>query len=111
MVLIITAVLFVVLGALIKFGKMYFLIAGYNTMSKEEQEKYDIEGIAHVFWNAMAGMGLLIILGYFFLNQSFHHHFLSYPVRLPWAGFLERGWEIYTPNPPPPPLWNDLAQH
>ena len=25
---------------------MYFLIAGYNTMSKEEKEKYDIEGIA-----------------------------------------------------------------
>ena len=43
---------------------MHFLIAGYNTMSKEEREKYDIEGIASVFRNAMFGMALLIILGF-----------------------------------------------
>lgn len=65
MVLIWTALFFILLGALIKFGKLYFLIAGYNTMPAEEQEKYDIEGIATVFWNAMLGMGLLLILGYF----------------------------------------------
>lgn len=63
MVIIGTAILFIVLGALIKYGKMYFLIAGYNTMSKEEQEKYDIEGIANVFWNAMLGMGVVMVLG------------------------------------------------
>ena len=39
------AILFIVLGILIKYGKMYFLIAGYNTMPKEEKEKYNIEGI------------------------------------------------------------------
>ena len=31
------AILFIVLGILIKYGKMYFLIAGYNTRSKEEK--------------------------------------------------------------------------
>jgi hypothetical protein len=54
-----------VLGILIKYGKMYFLIAGYNTMNKEEKEKYDIEGVATVFRNVMLGMAFLIIAGYF----------------------------------------------
>jgi len=57
------AILFIVLGILIKYGKMYFLIAGYNTMSKEEKEKYDIEGIARVFRNVMFGMGFIIFIG------------------------------------------------
>ena len=38
--MLITAILFIVFGIFIKYGKMYFLIAGYNTMSKEEKEKY-----------------------------------------------------------------------
>ena len=37
--MILTAIIFIVLGVLIKYGKMYFLIAGYNTMSKKEKEK------------------------------------------------------------------------
>lgn len=63
MVILGVAILFILLGALIKYGKMYFLIAGYNTMPAEEQEQYDIEGVANVFWNAMLGMGLIMILG------------------------------------------------
>lgn len=59
------AILFVALGVLIKYGKMYFLIAGYNTMSKEEREKVDIKGVATVFRNAMFGMALIIIIGDF----------------------------------------------
>ncbi|MDX1365417.1 MAG: DUF3784 domain-containing protein [Arenibacter latericius] len=59
------ALLFILLGVFIKYGKMYFLIAGYNTMPKKEKEKYDIEGIASVFRNAMFGMAFLIIVGYF----------------------------------------------
>ena len=63
------AILFTILGILIKYGKMYFLIAGYNTMSKEEKEKVDIKGIATVFRNAMFGMALIIITGYFFAKK------------------------------------------
>lgn len=63
--MILIAILFIILGVLIKYGKMYFLIAGYNTMPKEEKEKLDIEGIATVFRNAMFGMALLIIIGFF----------------------------------------------
>ena len=62
--MILTAIIFIFLGVLIKYGKMYFLIAGYNTMSKKEKEKYDIKGIATVFKNAMFGMAFMIIIGY-----------------------------------------------
>ena len=58
------AILFISLGVLVKYGKMYWLIAGYNTMSKEEKEKYNIERIANVFRNGMFGMALIIFSGY-----------------------------------------------
>jgi len=60
--MLLVAILFLLLGVLVKYGKMYFLIAGYNTMSKENKAKYDIEGIANVFRNTMFGMALLIIV-------------------------------------------------
>jgi hypothetical protein len=63
--MILIAILFIILGILIKYGEMYFPIAGYNTMPKEEKEKLDIEGIATVFRNAMFGVALLIIIGFF----------------------------------------------
>ncbi|WP_040280574.1 DUF3784 domain-containing protein [Psychroserpens damuponensis] len=58
------AIIFIILGVLIKNFKLYFLIAGYNTMSKTNQEKYDINGIATVFRNTMFGMAILMIIGY-----------------------------------------------
>ncbi|XMO86540.1 DUF3784 domain-containing protein [Algibacter sp. AS12] len=62
--MIVAALIFIILGVLIKYGKMYWLIAGYNTMPKEEKEKYNIEGIANLFRNVLCGMGLIIISGY-----------------------------------------------
>lgn len=76
--MIIVAILFIVFGVLIKYGKMYFLIAGYNTMSQKEKKKYDIDGIANLFRNAMFGMALLIIIGYYaakyFKNQEIENY-------------------------------------
>lgn len=57
------AAFFIILGMAIKYGKLYFLMAGYNTLSKEAQEKIDIEGIASIFRNTMFGMGIFIIVG------------------------------------------------
>lgn len=37
----IMAIIFLILGILLLFGKGEWLIAGYNTMSEEEKEKYD----------------------------------------------------------------------
>tara|TARA_B100000809_G_scaffold266411_1_gene329015 strand:- start:2402 stop:2716 length:315 start_codon:yes stop_codon:yes gene_type:complete len=60
---IMVAIIFIVLGLLIKYGKLYMLIAGYNTISKEKQKKVDIQGIASVFRNGMFGMAALLLLG------------------------------------------------
>jgi MFS-type transporter involved in bile tolerance (Atg22 family) len=56
---------------------MYFLIAGYNTLSKEEKEKFDIKGIANVFRNTMFGMAGCIILGYF-MDKKFENQDLDF---------------------------------
>ena len=59
------AVIFILAGALVKFGKMYFLIAGYNTLPKEERKKYDAAGIATVMWHGLLGMAIIIVIGHF----------------------------------------------
>lgn len=61
MLILLVATFFVILGGLIKNGKMYFLIAGYNTMSADQKAKYDIEGIAKVFRNGFFAMAILMI--------------------------------------------------
>ncbi len=62
MLTIIIAIFFATLGILIKHSKMYFLIAGFNTLSTQEKEKYDIEGIATVIRNGFVAMGLALII-------------------------------------------------
>tara|TARA_R100000541_G_scaffold49378_1_gene56547 strand:+ start:908 stop:1216 length:309 start_codon:yes stop_codon:yes gene_type:complete len=76
--MIVAAIIFIVLGILIKYGKMYWLIAGYNTMPKEEKEKYDIKGIANLFGNVMFGMALIIILGYLIAKLTENQSIQSY---------------------------------
>ncbi|CAA0234212.1 DUF3784 domain-containing protein [Tenacibaculum maritimum] len=58
------AILFIIFGILIKYGKIYWLIAGYNTIPKEQKDKYNIGGIANVFRNLMFGMAFIIFSGY-----------------------------------------------
>ncbi len=71
------ALLFIVLGLLVKHAKMHFLIAGYNMMSKEEKAKYDIEGIATLFRNTLFAMAALLLIGsiaiYWFEISSVEH--------------------------------------
>ena len=55
------AILFILIGFGVKYGKMYFLIAGYNTMSAKEKAKYDIEGIATLFRNVFCTMAGVIL--------------------------------------------------
>lgn len=62
--LLFVALFFIVIGVLIKYGKMYFLIAGYNTMSTKQQAEYNIKKIATLFRNVMFGMAAIIIVGF-----------------------------------------------
>lgn len=57
------AILFIVLGIMVRYGKMYGLIAGYNTMSSAEKERINIEAIANVFRNGMFGMAMILVAG------------------------------------------------
>jgi len=61
--MILTAVIFIVLGIAVKNGKMYNLIAGYNTLSDAEKAKIDIDGVALVFRNTLCTMGGIILIG------------------------------------------------
>jgi hypothetical protein len=49
---------------------MYFLIAGYNTLSNEEQLKFKIEEMATLYRNVMLGMGIVIIIGDFIADYQ-----------------------------------------
>ncbi|MFO7718979.1 MAG: DUF3784 domain-containing protein [Gillisia sp.] len=66
--MILTSIIFLVLGILVKYAKLYFLIAGYNTMSNKKKADYDIEGISAVFGNSFIGMALLMMLGLLISN-------------------------------------------
>ena len=64
---ILLAVFMVLLGLAVHKKRWYFLISGYNMMSKEEQAKVDIEGVAkaigwmsYILGALFIGMGFLI---------------------------------------------------
>jgi|SRR5688572_12817715 len=59
------AILFILLGLLIKHGKMYNLLAGYNTLSKAEKAKFDMPRMATLFRNTLLAMALVMIMGHF----------------------------------------------
>lgn len=67
--MVLIAIIFVLLGILIKYGKMYFLIAGYNTMSKEKKLNYKIKEIATLMKNVLFAMAFFILLGYFIAKE------------------------------------------
>lgn len=62
---IIFGLFFMGIGILVKHGKAYTLIAGYNTMSGEEKAQFDIEEYATFFRNFFIGLGIAIILGFY----------------------------------------------
>ncbi len=47
------AALFAGLAAALRFGKAYWLISGYNTMTAEQQKNVDAEGLARFLANAL----------------------------------------------------------
>ena len=63
-VLIIVALVCAVMGILILMGKGDNLIAGYNTASKEERERYDIKRLRGLIGGLMIVLApLLLMLG------------------------------------------------
>jgi hypothetical protein len=54
--------LFVILGLFLINGKGAFLIAGYNTLPKEEKEKYDTEALCKFMGKMMFALSFSISL-------------------------------------------------
>lgn len=55
----------ILLGIAVKHFKLYFLIAGYNTMDKKEKEKVKIEKLATLMRNFLIFLGITIVAIYF----------------------------------------------
>lgn len=54
-----------ILGVIIKLGKASFLIAGYNTSSKEEKEKYDEKALCNFVGNLLFVIAGILLLPVF----------------------------------------------
>lgn len=52
----------IIIGFLVQKGKLYDLIAGYNTLAQNEKESFNIKKYALVFRNTLVLLGLVIIL-------------------------------------------------
>lgn len=66
---VIISMVFLLLGYLIKYKKWSWLISGYNTASKKEKEKYDVDALCNSTGEAsfiLGGVLLLTSLGEFF---------------------------------------------
>lgn len=73
----------ILLGIAVKHFKLYFLIAGYNTMSKEDKEKVNIEKVAALLRNVLIIIGLAIILlgvAYSYLENPEIANYIFYAV-------------------------------
>ncbi len=64
----ITGISLILIGIIIKHGKMYNLIAGYNTMPKEKKKNVDISGFSTLLRNCFVIIGVLIIAGHYILS-------------------------------------------
>lgn len=72
MILFIPVVILAIIGWLIKYKKVTWLISGYNTASKQEKEKYDIEKLCKHMGNfifALAFILLIMALAYISLPE------------------------------------------
>jgi len=54
--------IFAVLGFVLRSGKGSFLIAGYNTSSKEEKEKYDEVALGKFMGNLLIAIATIVFL-------------------------------------------------
>ena len=58
----IAPILLFIFGYLVRFKKMSFLIAGYNTASKKEKEKYDEEALCKAVGNLLFLLSLINLI-------------------------------------------------
>lgn len=70
----VVALLFIILGISIRFGKASWLIAGFNTSSEQEKEEYDERALCTFVGTLMFVLGaiwLIMALANLLCNQIF----------------------------------------
>jgi hypothetical protein len=63
MTTLIFGIVLILVGLLIKYGKMYCLIAGLNTMNHKHRAEYNLEEIGTLFRNVLGLVGIFMITG------------------------------------------------
>jgi len=72
------AFFFMILGILVyRFPN---LLAGYNTMSKEEKAKVDVDGLKKWSRNVFVIIGFLLILGNYISHSLANPNYADYPL-------------------------------
>ncbi len=64
--------LFLLLGIALKFLKWDWLIAGYNTMSKEKKQEVDIVGLRNFLSNSMFIMATIFLVAFLFFYAGYN---------------------------------------
>jgi len=77
LITILLGLLIIFIGWYIQKAKAYHLIAGYNSLSKEERQKLDIDKYAKLFRNVFLLMGFLMIIAYPVLSYLNIEKYLS----------------------------------
>jgi len=82
MIFFLPTILLIVMGWLIKYKKVTWLISGYNTASKQEKQQYDIEKLCKYVGN------FIFILASIFLVMAVTSLLLNkYVDKITWIGF------------------------
>lgn len=75
-------VVLLIIGWLIKYKKVTWLISGYNTASKQEKQRYDIRKLCKYMGNF-----IFILAGIFFVMATTSVLISQYSERITWIGF------------------------
>ena len=104
-VIVFTGLLFIIISKVINRENAKMLLAGYNTMSKSEREKFDIDGYLNFFKPFFFKLGAYTTLIYFITLFIFNvgiaviAYTISILIPLPYIvirgnKFYKKGWNI-----------------
>ena len=104
-VVVFTGLLFIIISKVINRENAKMLLAGYNTMSESEREKFDIDGYLNFFKPFFFKLGAYSTLIYFITLFTFHQgiaviaYTISILIPLPYIvirgnKFYKKGWNI-----------------
>ena len=90
--LLITSVIIAGCGYVVTESNANILLAGYNTMSKKEKEKFDLKGYLNFFKKFMLSLGvysfIIYLLIYFFFSVEVAAIVYAISISIPWPYFL-----------------------